>query len=91
MRTGLPGAKHCSLVERNVWRKVVFSAHGHRITHFRCDFFEKRRLSNVGALKVCVTILSIRTLSMAPLVSVLTLQTLRSKFEFSFVASIHFH
>ena len=33
----------------------------------------------------------IRTLSMAPSVSVLTLQTLRSKFEFSFVASIHFH
>ena len=28
---------------------------------------------------------------MAPSVSVLTLQTLRSKFEFSFVASIHFH
>ena len=23
-------------------------ARGHRITHFRCDFFEKRRLSNVG-------------------------------------------
>ena len=28
---------------------------------------------------------------MAPSVSVLTVQTLRSKFEFSFVASIHFH
>ena len=28
---------------------------------------------------------------MAPSVSVLNLQTLRSKFEFSFVASIHFH
>ena len=38
MRTGLPGAKHCNSVWTNVWRKVVFSARGHRITHFRFDF-----------------------------------------------------
>ena len=88
MRTALPGVKHCNSVWRNVWCKVVFSARGHRITHFRCDF-----LRSGGCLILArwnCKFVNTDTFC-GPFRVRINPSNPKIKIAFSFVASIHFH
>ena len=54
--SGLPGAKHCHSVGRNVWRKGgSFSVHEHRITHLRCDFLRSGDCLMLAHWNCCVS------------------------------------